>query len=91
MSSRRFFSSQSTPLKGPPPSSSAVRGHDEVARGPQALLLVANQIRHPDGGLRLVISGASAVEVAVLLEQGEGIDAPVFALGFDDVEVGEEQ
>src|SRR6185436_2433164 len=54
-------------------------------------LLVPDEVRDPDRGLRLVVPGAAPVEIAVLLQQREGIDAPVFALRFDHVEVREEQ
>ncbi len=50
-----------------------------------------NEIGDPDGGLGFVVAGAAAVEVAVLFGEDEGIERPVFALGFDDVGVGEEE
>ena len=40
---------------------------DDVAVGLEAFALVANEIRDPDGRLRLVVARAAAVEVAVLL------------------------
>ena len=65
--------------------------HDDVAVGLETLSLVANQVRDPDGRLRLVVAGAASVEEAVLFGELKRIHAPVFALGFDNVGVGEEQ
>ena len=65
--------------------------HDEIAVGHEALLPVADQVGHEGRGHGLVVGGAPAVEVAVLLEQLEGIDGPVLAVGLDDVEVREQQ
>jgi hypothetical protein len=42
---------------------------DEIARRTKALPLQADQARDPDCGLRLVVAGPAAVEVAVLLQQ----------------------
>ena len=64
---------------------------DDVAIGLEAFALVANQVRDPDRRLRLVVAGAAAVEVAVLLGERERIHAPVFALRFHDVGVREQQ
>jgi hypothetical protein len=50
-----------------------------------------NEIGDPDGGLGFVVAGAAAVEEAVFFVELEGIHGPVFALGFDDVGVGEEE
>ena len=66
-------------------------GDDDVAIGLEAFLFVLNQVGDPDGGLGFVVAGAAAVEVAVFFGEHEGIDGPVFALGFDDVGVGEEE
>ena len=65
--------------------------HDDVAIGFVALALVANQIGNPDGRLRFVVCGAAAVVVAVLFGERERIQAPVFALGFDDIGVRQQQ
>src|SRR3954471_10893215 len=55
------------------------------------LLLQADQVGDELRCHRLVVAGAAAVEEAVLLDEGERIHRPVLALGFDDVEVGEEE
>jgi len=39
--------------------------------------------------LRFVVAGAAPVKKAVLLEELKWIRAPVFALGFDDIDVSE--
>src|SRR5882724_9625180 len=66
-------------------------GHDDVAIGFKTFLFVADQVGDPDGGLGFVVAGAAAVEVAVFLDELERVHIPVFALGLDDVGVGEEQ
>src|SRR5450631_306540 len=66
-------------------------GYDDVAIGFEAFLFVADHVGDPDGGLGLVVAGATAVEVAVLLDELERVHVPVFAFGFDDVGVGQEQ
>ena len=43
------------------------------------------------GGHRLVIARAACVEPAILFDELEGVARPVFALGFDDVDVCEQQ
>ena len=91
ISSRLFLSSHSTPLYGPPPSSSAVSATMMSRSGLKPFALVANQVRDPDRRLRLVVAGAAAVEVAVLLDERERVHAPVFALRFDDVGVREQE
>ncbi len=65
--------------------------HDEIAVGHEALPPVADQIRHERRGHCLVVGGAAAVEVAVPLEQLEGIDRPVFPIRLDDVEMSQQQ
>src|SRR5215467_14522258 len=64
---------------------------DNVAVGLEAFFFVLNQVGKPDGGLGFIVAGAAAVEVAVALVELEGIHAPVFALGFDDVGVSEQE
>src|SRR5437763_14354607 len=66
-------------------------GDDDVAVGLEPFLLVLNQVGDPDGGLGFVVAGAAAVEIAVAFVELEGIHAPVFALGFDDVDMGEQK
>src|ERR1700689_361521 len=66
-------------------------GDDDVAVGLEAFLLVLDQVGDPDGGLRFVVTGAAAVEVAVFFGEDEGIERPVFAFGFNNVGVSEEQ
>jgi len=62
---------------------------DEVAVGHETLFPELDEIGEPDGGLRFVVTRTAAVEVAVALVELEGIDAPVLALGFDDINVSE--
>src|SRR3984957_17010139 len=66
-------------------------GNDDVTVGLEAFLFVLDQVGDPDGGLGFVVAGAAAVEVAVFFGEDEGIERPVFALGFDDVGVGEKE
>ena len=66
-------------------------GDDEVAVGNESFLFVLNQIGDPDGGLGFVVAGAAAIEVTVLFEELKGIDGPVFALGFNDVNMGKQE
>src|SRR5262249_18113064 len=54
---------------------------DQVARGLPRFALIANQIGEPDGGLRLVVARAAAVEESALLVELEGIHGPVGAAG----------
>ena len=89
--SRWFLSSQLTPLKEPPPSSSAVRATMMSASRPKAFPLVANQIGDPDGGLCFVVSSTPTVEIAIALDELERISAPVLALCLDYVGVGQKQ
>ena len=64
---------------------------DQVAVERHAFALEPNHVGDEMRGHRLVVGGATPVEVAVLLEEGERIDRPVFALGLDDIEVGEQE
>ncbi len=64
---------------------------DDVTVGFEALSFVPNQVGNPDRGLCFVVGRASAVEVAVLLHEYEGIHAPAFALGFDHIDVSQQQ
>jgi hypothetical protein len=72
-------------------SSSVSSATTEIAVGLETLLLVADQVGHERGGHELVVAGATAVEVAVLLEQLERVDRPIRGLGLDDVEVRQQQ
>lgn len=65
-------------------------GEDEVAVRGEAFAFEADEVGDEEGGVALDVLGAPAVEVAVAFEEAEGIDGPVVAAGFDDVEVGEE-
>src|SRR5205814_1605879 len=53
---------------------------DDVARRAEAFLLVADEIRDEGGRHELVVAGAAAVEVAILLLELERLHRPVFAL-----------
>src|SRR5215472_17315048 len=64
---------------------------DDVAIGREPFFFVLNQVGEPDGGLGFVVAGATAVEIAVTLDELEWIHAPVFALGFYDVGMGEQE
>ena len=64
---------------------------NDVAIRLEAFLLVEDQIREPNRGLRLVVAGPAAVEISVLLDELEGVHAPVGAQGLDDVGVREQQ
>ena len=64
---------------------------DEIAIGPEAFTLVADQVRDPDGGLRLVVDGPAAIEEAVLFGQLERIHGPVGRLGLHYVEMSQQQ
>ena len=66
-------------------------GDNDVAVGLEAFAFVADEIRHPDGGLGFVVGCAAAVEVAVAFGKDERIEAPVFPFGFDDVAMGEQK
>jgi hypothetical protein len=67
------------------------KSQDEVAVGNEALPFHANEIGDQDGIAFLHVVGATTVEVAVFLDELERIGGPVFAAGFDDVEVADEQ
>ncbi len=70
-----------------------IRGesHDDVTIGLEALLFELDQVGDPDSRLSLVVAGAAAVKEAIALDELKGVHAPVFALGFDDINVGEKQ
>ena len=67
------------------------QGQDQVAIRHVAFLLVADQVGHEDRGHGLVVHRAARVEVAVFLDQLEGIALPVLALRLDHVEVGQQE
>ena len=60
---------------------------NQITVGLEPLALVANQVGDPDGGLRLVVRRAASVKKAALFAEHEWIEAPVFALGLDHVDV----
>ncbi len=64
---------------------------DDVAIRPVIFLLEANQRGDEDGVAAFHVLRAAAVEVAVLLDEFEGVDGPVFAAGFDHVQVPDEE
>jgi hypothetical protein len=68
-------------------------GEGELDGAPRmkVLLLEAHQGVGPNGGLRLVIDRAASIEIAVLLDQGEGVAGPVLALRFHHIDVREQQ
>src|SRR5215472_19020343 len=65
--------------------------NDDVAVGLEPFFFVLNQVGEPDGGLGFVVAGAAAVEIAVALVELERVHAPVFALGFYHVGMGEQE
>src|ERR1039457_4721643 len=67
------------------------KGEDKIARGLEFLALHAEEGSDEDGVVALHVGGAASVEVAVLLEEDEGVEGPVGTEGFDDVEVSEEE
>ena len=69
----------------------AGEGEFDVVAGAEALLLVSDHGVREAGRHRLVVGDAASVEVAAFLDQGEGIPGPVLTLGFDHVDMGEEQ
>src|ERR1043166_769700 len=67
------------------------KSDDDVAVRNEIFFFVLNKIGNPDGGLGFVVAGTAAVEVAVLLGQLKWINGPIFALRFDDIDVGEKE
>jgi len=65
--------------------------HDDVAVGLEALFLVLDHIGDPDGRLGFVVTSAPAIEKTFALNELKGVHAPVFALGFDDINVSEQE
>jgi hypothetical protein len=63
---------------------------DRALRG-VALLLEPDQRIHPHGGHRLHVGHTARVEIAVLLEQGEGVALPVLAFRFDHIDVRDQE
>ena len=64
---------------------------DQVAVGAISLLLESQERGDQNGRPILDVLRAAAVEVAVLLHEGERIHRPVFALRLDDVEMREQE
>src|SRR5205814_2562621 len=62
---------------------------DQVAVGAISLLLESQERGDQNGRPILDVLPAAAVEVAVLLHEGERIHRPVFALRLDDVDMRE--
>ena len=56
-----------------------------------AHLFEADHRVHPRCCLRLHVGGATAVEIAALFNQSEGITGPVFALGFHYINVRQQK
>src|SRR2546430_1292824 len=67
------------------------KGHDNVAIGAKAFFFILNEIRNPDGGLGFIVAGAAAIKVAILFSKLEWVEAPVFSVGFDNIDVREEE
>ena len=89
--SRLIFDQPLDAIEGPAAFFVGGKGDDDVAVGLKAFALVADQVGDPDRGLRFVVQSAAAVEVTIALDELKRIHAPVFALGFDDISVGEQQ
>ncbi len=64
---------------------------DDVTVGLEAFFFVLDQVGDPDGRLGFVVASASAVEKAIALDELKRVHTPVFALGFDDINVGEKE
>ena len=67
------------------------QGEDEIARGLELFALHAQEGGDEGGVVALHVGGAATVEVAVLFAEDEGVEGPVGAAGFDDVEVSQEE
>ncbi len=63
---------------------------DEVAGGDEALALETNEVGDQDRVVVLHVLGAAAVEVAVALDQLEGVGVPLGLGRFDDVEMADD-
>jgi len=63
----------------------------DAAFGTVAALLEAHQHIDPGGIQRLHVGGSAAKEIAVFLDQDEGIAGPILALGLDHIEVAQQQ
>ena len=57
----------------------------------EAFLLQPHHGVHPGRDLGLHVGGAAAVEIAILLDEGEGIAGPVGALGFHHIDMAQQQ
>ena len=66
-------------------------GQHDVALRPIAFAFVADQVVEEHRHHRLVVGGAARVKVAALLDQLERVAGPVFAPGFDHIEMAEQQ
>src|SRR5216683_4512946 len=66
-------------------------GEDEVAVGDEALTLEADEVGDEDGVAVFHVLGAAAVEVAVLLDELEGVGGPLGLWCFDYVEVADDE
>ena len=65
-------------------------GEDQVAVGAVVFTVEADEVGDQDGVVHLHVLGAAAIEVAVFLDELEGVGGPVGAAGFDDVQVADE-
>ena len=64
---------------------------DDVAVGLESFLLILDKVGDPHRGLGFIVAGAAPVKKAILLDELKWIRAPVFALGFDNVDMCEEK
>src|SRR5690349_14134475 len=78
-------------VEGPAPLFISGKRNDDVAVRLESFLFVLNQVGDPDGGLGFVVAGAATVKIAVAFDELKRIHAPIFALGFHDVAVGEQK
>src|SRR5580693_958670 len=65
--------------------------YDDVAVGFETLPLHPDQGCDPDRSLRLIVTGAAAIEITILLVEDERVYGPVLALSLDHVGVGQKQ
>src|ERR1019366_7585625 len=66
-------------------------GEDEIARGLEVFALHTQEGGDEGGVVALHVGSSASVEVAVLFAEDEGVEGPVGAAGFDDVEGSEEE
>jgi len=64
---------------------------DQIAVGDKAFAFQAQKTFHQDGVAFLHVLRASAIEKSVFFDELEGVHGPVFAAGFDHIQVADEE